>query len=204
MSIRAVFFDFGGVIGRLDREQIRTIESRYGLPENGLLKAVYGIPEWRDAEIGRGSEARWVGAVNRKLDEMVGRPGSGIHLEWRTMWRDIDRDVVRLAQRLKASYRVGVLSNSTRRLERHLLKPYGLLEVFHVVINSARVGVAKPDTRIYHAAAKSVGEPPEACVHIDDLEPNVHGAREAGFHAIHHRGDFGTLERELRALGLAW
>jgi putative hydrolase of the HAD superfamily len=73
-----------------------------------------------------------------------------------------------------------------------------------VVVNSARVGVAKPDKRIFHVAAERMGVEPAACLHIDDLWPNVQGAREAGFQAIHYDGDFPSLERELRSLGVAW
>ena len=76
--------------------------------------------------------------------------------------------------------------------------------MFDVVINSARVGVAKPNPRIYHKAAGALGVEPAACVHIDDVEDNVHGAREAGFAAIHYEGDYPALERELRALGVEW
>ncbi len=154
--IRAVFFDFGGVLGRLDHAEIASVERRYGLPDGGFLRSLYGIPEWDEVQVGRRPEAEWITAVERKLDELAGRPIAGIR------------------------------------------------DVFHVVINSARVGVAKPDARIYHAASEAVGLDPSACVHIDDLEQNVRGAREAGFHAVHYRGDFSALERDLRSLGVEW
>ena len=111
---------------------------------------------------------------------------------------------MRLVQRLRGRYRVGLLSNSTKRLEKQLLDRNGIREMFEVVVNSARVGVAKPDVRIYHHAARLFELEPSACVHIDDFEDNVRGAREAGFQAIHHGGEYAELERELRALGVEW
>jgi putative hydrolase of the HAD superfamily len=96
-----------------------------------------------------------------------------------------------------------VLSNSTPRLESELLAANGIHDMWDVVINSARVGVAKPDSRIYQIAAERIGVPPEACLHIDDLEPNVRGAEAAGFHAIHHQGDFAELASQLELLGVS-
>lgn len=202
--IEAIFFDFGGVIARLDRDAIRRLESDYTLPENGLLKALYGTPEWRKAEIGRLAEAKWIAAADRALAEMAGRPVPGAREIASQIWAGLDEDVVALAQRLRGKYRVGILSNSTKRLERELLPRNGIREMFDVVVNSARVGVAKPKARIYEHAAQIIGIDPAACVHIDDIEDNVRGAREAGFEAIHHQGHYAVLERELRTLGVEW
>jgi putative hydrolase of the HAD superfamily len=183
---------------------IADIESRYGIPEGGLLKALYGIPGWEEVQIGKCPEEDWWGAVGRELERVAGRPVPGIQEEWGAIWSSIDTDVVSLAERLRESYIVGVLSNSTLRLEKELLEGNGIYSIFHVVINSARVGIAKPDAGIYHHAAKAVGLEPSACVHIDDLPHNVEGAREAGFQAVHYAGDFPALEASLRELGVEW
>ncbi len=204
MVIEAVFFDFGGVIGKLDRDEIRRLESSYGLQENDLLRSIYGIPEWRKAETGRIPDEEWIAAANRTLDEKAGRPVPQLHEEWRQLWHGFDDDVVNLITTLGPRYRVGLISNSTKRLEGELLGPTGLGELFEIVVNSARVGIAKPDTRIYHHAADQMGVEYSACVHIDDLQPNIDGAIEAGFSAIHYEGHFPALEKSLRALGVAW
>jgi putative hydrolase of the HAD superfamily len=202
--IEAIFFDFGGVVGQLNREMVKQLECDYGLPKNGLFKALYGTPEWRAAEIGRGSEKKWLEAAARTLEEMASRPAPSLQEIASQIWGGHDANVVRLVRRLRGHYRVGLLSNSTKRLEKQLLDRDGIRTMFHVVINSARVGVAKPDARIYHRAAEMIGAEPAACIHIDDLEDNVRGARDAGFAAIHHQGDYAALERELRALGVEW
>jgi putative hydrolase of the HAD superfamily len=202
--IEAIFFDFGGVIGQLNREMVKQLESDYGLPRSGLFKALYGPPEWRAAEIGKGSQKKWLEAAARALEKMAARPTPGIQEIASQIWGGHDEDVVRLVQELRGRYRVGLLSNSTKRLEKQLLDRDGIRTMFDVVINSARVGVAKPDARIYHKAAEMIGAEPAACVHIDDLEDNVRGARDAGFAAIHHQGDYAVLEGELRALGVEW
>jgi putative hydrolase of the HAD superfamily len=72
-----------------------------------------------------------------------------------------------------------------------------------VVINSARVGLAKPDVRIFHLAAEALGVPTSACVFTDDIPRNVEGARTAGMRAFQFQGA-AHLESELRALGVEW
>ncbi|MCH8813529.1 MAG: HAD family phosphatase [Chloroflexi bacterium] len=204
MVIEAVFFDFGGVIGRLDRDEIRRLESSYGLKENDLLRSIYGIPEWRKAEIGRIPTEEWIAAANRALDEKAGKPVPQLHEDWRQMWQGLDEDVVELARALGSRYRVGMISNTTKRLEKEMLEPSGLSDLFEIVVNSARLGIAKPDTRIYHHAADQMNVGYSACVHIDDLQPNIDGAIAAGFSAIHYEGHFPALEKSLRALGVEW
>ena len=206
MVIEAVFFDFGGVIGKLDRDEIRRLESSYGLQAGDLLTSIYGISEWHEAETGRIPDQQWVDAANQTLDEKAGKPVPQLHEEWRQLWHKFDDDVVNLIKTLGSdtSYRVGLISNSTKRLEGELLEPTGLGELFEVVVNSARLGIAKPDTRIYHHAADQMGVEYSACVHIDDLPPNIDGAIEAGFSGIHYRGDFPALSASLRSLGVEW
>ncbi|GBD13893.1 Phosphatase [bacterium HR24] len=200
--IEAVFFDFGGVIARLDREHTRALEEKYGLPRGGLLDALYGIPEWVEAETGRLPEEEWLRAVLRRLEEMAGRPIDGITHEWQIVWRQLDEEMLALVRRLQGRYRVGLISNSTPRLERELLEANGIAELFEVVVNSSRVGIAKPDPQIFRLAADRLGVAPQHCVHIDDLIQNVQGARQAGFQAILHRGDVPTTIAALRGLGV--
>ena len=202
--IQAVFFDFGGVLGLWDRAYVEAFEEEHGLPEGGVLKALYGTPGWRAVEVGGLNVDAWLTGVEEAMTKAARKPVPSAHSVWSRLWNDIDRDVVALARRLRSSYRVGVLSNTTVMLEDQVLAPNGILDMWDVIINSARIGIAKPDAGIYVAAAEAVGLVPEECVHIDDLENNVLGAEAAGFKAVHHTGDFPALEASLRALGVTW
>ena len=201
--IQAVLFDYGGVIGRLDHEETGRLEQKYGLPSGGLFSALYEIPQWREISLGRGSEKEWLKAVLARLYELAGRPIPGIRQEWPKIWRGLNEDVVSLARRLRSRYKVGLLSNATKDLEEMLLEHHGIVDLFDVVINSARVGLAKPDVRIFHLAAERLGVPASACVFTDDLAHNVEGARAAGMRAFQFQ-DAAHLESELRALGVEW
>jgi putative hydrolase of the HAD superfamily len=202
--IRAIFFDFGGVVARLDRDLLAAFETRHGLSEGSFIKALYTIPEWKAAEVGEETEEAWLEAARRKLDELAGRPMPDFLEERVWMWRRLDQDVIGLIERLGVRYDVGLLSNATSRLDDELSGYHKIDGLFKVIVNSSRVGMAKPDARIYQLAAERIGAEPSACVHIDDLPHNIEGAREAGFRGIHHNGDFAALTAELRTLGVRW
>lgn len=82
--------------------------------------------------------------------------------------------------------RVGVLSNSEGGLHA-LLGEIGIASAFDVIIDSARVGVAKPDRRIFELieAAFEFAEVAELRVHVgDSWAADVQGALDAGWRAI--------------------
>jgi putative hydrolase of the HAD superfamily len=166
---------------------------------------MYETPEWQALRIGHGTEGAWVTAIRRELDLLAGRPiADDVNREWVQCWRGLDDAVISLIDRLRGRYRVGMISNATLTLEDELRDHHKIHDLFEIIVNSSRVGFAKPDARIFHHAAESLGLPPSACVHVDDLPHNVTGARDAGFHAVHYEGDGIALEGELRALGVEW
>src|SRR5262249_39893988 len=61
----------------------------------------------------------------------------------------------------------------------------GLAPFLEFVVDSAEVGLEKPDPRIFHAATGRLGLPPEACAYVGDIyEIDVLGAERAGLAAI--------------------
>jgi len=203
-KIRAIFFDFGGVVGLLDRRVLASIESRNGLGEGELMSAALALPEWKAAEVGRGTEEAFLEALTRKLDDLGVTLPFNIREAWFMALRRVDADVVRLVERIGGSYDVGLLSNATLRLDDELRDHLKIDGLFKVIVNSSRVGMAKPDVRIYQLAAERMGVEPAACVHVDDDVGNVEAARRAGFQSVHHEGDCAKLEQDLRSLGMDW
>jgi len=65
------------------------------------------------------------------------------------------------------------------------LEVIGLHHLFHARLSAAGVGVAKPDPRIFLAAAEALGLPPHEVLHVgDDPLLDVVGAREAGMRTV--------------------
>lgn len=90
---------------------------------------------------------------------------------------------------LRPGLRLGVVSNFTGALERVCLEA-GLLPLLTVVVDSARVGLAKPDPEIFLLAARGLGLPPADCAVVgDSFERDVVPAKAAGMRAVWLRGE---------------
>lgn len=89
-----------------------------------------------------------------------------------------------LAALRERGYRMGVVSNADGRV-RKLLEVAGLASFLEIILDSAHVGVEKPDPRIFLAAAEGMSLPPSACAYVGDVyEIDILGARAAGLRAI--------------------
>ncbi len=67
--------------------------------------------------------------------------------------------------------------------------------LFDVVVISGEVGLRKPEPAIYLHTAELLGLPPEQCVFVDDLAPNVRGATAVGMLGVHHTDPDATVAR---------
>jgi putative hydrolase of the HAD superfamily len=85
---------------------------------------------------------------------------------------------------VERGYRAAVVSNADGRV-RGLLEAAGLAALLEFVVDSAEVGVEKPDPRIFHAATGRLELPPAACAYVGDIyEIDVVGAARAGLSGI--------------------
>jgi len=78
-----------------------------------------------------------------------------------------------------------MLTNNVREWEPHWRAKLPIDDIFETVVDSAFVGVRKPDPAIYAIALERLELPAGECVFIDDLERNVVAARELGFATVH-------------------
>ena len=106
-----------------------------------------------------------------------------------------------LIEALHRQYRLGILSNWDDRLEDILEERLGIAHYFDVIVNSHRIGVAKPDKQAYVEALRLLDVAPQEVLFIDDLERNTKVASELGMHTHIYR-DLPTLIEELRDLSV--
>jgi putative hydrolase of the HAD superfamily len=59
-----------------------------------------------------------------------------------------------------------------------------IMKLFDVVIESAKIGIRKPDPRIYQMMCEQLAVEPATCVFLDDLGPNLKPARAMGMTTI--------------------
>lgn len=94
-----------------------------------------------------------------------------------------------------------VLTNSSSETYPRAVERFEFLADFDGAIVSGRLGVAKPDPRIYRALLDTFGLREDRVVFIDDNQTNAEAARALGIHGLHFTGA-GRLHRDLGALGI--
>jgi putative hydrolase of the HAD superfamily len=140
----------------------------------------------RDAEL-----AWWRAVVRDAFGAAAGGPEFDAcfralwdHFARPAAWR-LDEDARDTLAALRArGLRIGIVSNFDGRLG-DLLDGLGITPLVDAVAASTAHGAAKPDSRLFHAAARALAVSPAAALHVgDDPEADAAGALAAGFRAL--------------------
>jgi HAD superfamily hydrolase (TIGR01549 family) len=199
VSTRIVTFDAGQTLVELDLDFLATRVAERGLHvDPAALRAAAG-PAWRrhDALVDEGRirhGALWRDLFTTLL-EGAGASDVAEVVEWlwveqlqHNVFRAPIPDMVALARELGTEgVRVAVVSNSEGRL-RELLEEIGIADAFAAIVDSGRLGIEKPDRRIFDHVLAELGGTAEHAVHVGDSWPtDVAGALAAGWRAIWYR-----------------
>lgn len=191
MTIRAVYFDLGGVILRTDDQAPRTtLAKSLGLGYDEIDRIVFGSASSRQASTGVISEAQhW-----RNLMHDLNLPESEANRVMDAFFAGdrVDYTLINFLRSLRPAYKTGLISNAWDGL-----RPWILSEKFddafdHMTI-SAEIGVEKPDTRIYQHALEKLNVRPEEAVFVDDVPANINAAQALGLHGVLFRNTQQTL-----------
>ena len=192
MRVRAVICDFGGVLTSPLIDSIRAWTEHMGLTVEGVGQAMASVgdrigehPLFR-LEKGELTEAEFTRLLETELGmSFDGYPDRYLdHLEPNPPMIDY---VAKLRDR---GLRTALLTNNVREWEPIWRSMLPVDDLFEVVVDSAFVGMRKPDPAIYELTLERLdGElKAEECVFVDDTEPNCVAARDLGMHAVlfHH------------------
>jgi putative hydrolase of the HAD superfamily len=197
---KGIIFDLDGVIRHFGDDHLRAAEERHQLPRDLILEVMFRCTAFDDALTGRLEAEAWHAIARETLSARVGRDVGAAVDEFIAFPGWIDQPMLALVDRLRSQLRVGLLSNGTTALERHLTL-HDLVGHFDDIVNTARIGVAKPEPRSFLIAAERLGVPPAACIFVDDRRANVEGASAAGLAGLRFT-DIAALEADLRRLGI--
>ena len=91
--------------------------------------------------------------------------------------------------KLKESYPIILVSNFYGNLP-VVLEEFGLSGLFNTVVESAVVGIRKPDTRIFQLGVDALGLPPEEITVVgDSISKDIAPARRLGCQTVWIKGD---------------
>lgn len=188
-----VTFDFGQTLAELDHEFLAKRVSERGakLDPVRTRRAIPLAAKVYDALKARGHAEAWTGMVQTLLEHGgITTPAELSAWLWqeqpaKNLWRKPIAGMFELAQELSSKgVKLGILSNSEGRLA-ELVDELGKAALFPVIVDSGRVGIDKPDRRIFELAAERLGAQTSELVHVgDSWEADVLGAIRAGARAI--------------------
>ncbi|UEM12669.1 HAD-IA family hydrolase [Bradyrhizobium barranii subsp. barranii] len=190
MTIEAVIFDFGGVLTSSPFEAFARYETERGLPVDIIrrtnaanhLENAWAKFERAEVDIDTfdklfAEESRALGAEVRGRDVLPLLQG------------DLRPEMVEALKRVKAQFKTGCITNNLPAnaigsMTGRSLYIAEVMVLFDHVIESAKIGLRKPDPRIYQLMVETLKVDPKKCVYLDDLGVNLKPAREMGMTTI--------------------
>lgn len=190
----AVIFDFGGVITTSPFEAFARYEAERALPRNTIRTINAANPDsnaWARFERAEISAAQFDSLFAQEAASL-GHSINGSEI-LALLSGDIRPAMVAMLDRLKADgYRLGCITNNVPAgqgagMAGSVTKANAVAAVmarFETVIESSKIGIRKPDPRIYLMMCEQLGVAPARCVYLDDLGVNCKPAAALGMHAI--------------------
>lgn len=197
MKIKAVFFDFGGVIQRTEFQAPRQqLAQRFGMEYDDIDNIVFNSPTAKQATVGELAVEKHWDAVAKRLKVSKNEIAA---VESEFFAGDvIDHSIVEYLRSLRPRYKTGLISNAWSDMRGYLVRQK-LDEVFDTLTISAEVGVAKPEAKIYLLALEQSQVEPEAAVFVDDVPANIEACEALGMQGILFRDPLKAMN-ELKKL----
>ncbi len=186
----AVIWDFGGVLTTSPFEAFARFETERGLPAdiirrtNAANHLENAWAKFERAEVDIETFDRLFAAESLALGaEVRGRDVLPL------IAGELRPEMVEALRRIKAEFGTGCITNN---LPANAIGSAGgrtlyiaeVMALFDHVIESAKIGLRKPDPKIYRMMVEALGVDPKRCIYLDDLGVNLKPAREIGMTTI--------------------
>jgi putative hydrolase of the HAD superfamily len=186
----AVIWDFGGVLTSSPFEAFTRFEAERGLPADIIRRTntanhlENAWAKFERAEVDVETFDRLFAAESLALGaEVRGRDVLPL------LSGDLRPEMVEALRRIKSKFKTGCITNN---LPANAIGSAGgrtlyiaeVMALFDHVIESAKIGLRKPDPKIYRMMVEALGVDPKRCIYLDDLGINLKPAREMGMTTI--------------------
>jgi epoxide hydrolase-like predicted phosphatase len=193
MSIKAVFFDLGGVIVRTEFQAPRQqLADRLGMDYDDLNKVVFDSESSGRASLGEITpDEHWASVIQR-----LKRPASEVALIRDEFFAGdiVDRTLIETIRSLRGKYKTGLISNAWGDLRDFIVREK-FDDAFDGLIISAEVGAMKPDPKIFRIALEQFGVSPSEAVFVDDFLVNIEGCEKVGMKGIHFKDPESAMQQ---------
>ena len=189
MNYKAVIWDFGGVITSSPFEAFNKFELDNNLPKDIIRTINSENPDdnaWAKFERNDIDINEFDTLFSKEADKK-GFQISGKQVV-KLLSGDIRKTMVDFLLSLKESYKLGCITNNIQNSKNdkvnHLNQASQVMKIFDHIIESSKVGLRKPDPKIYYMSCDALGVRPEECIYLDDLGINLKPARKIGMTTI--------------------
>ena len=190
--IEAVIWDFGGVFTASPFEAFERYEREKGIPVGVIRKInstnhennAWAMFERSDIDFA-GFDAAYTAEALALGYQIPGRDVVAL------LAGEFRPEMIEALRRIKTRFKTGCITNNMPAdaagggtAAHRSIYAREIMEMFDVVIESSKIGIRKPDPRIYQMMCEKLGVQPDACVYLDDLGGNLKPARAMGMTTI--------------------
>jgi putative hydrolase of the HAD superfamily len=212
VKIKAVFWDFGGVLTTSPFEAFNRFEQEHHLPPN-FIRMVNAANSDANAWARLERSEMSLEEFDREFEQEAAAAGHAVRgfavLE--LLSGDLRPEMVEALRRCKEKFRTACLTNNikgshesdTNNLGRRASEIQAVMDIFDFVVESSKIGYRKPDPHFYEFACEIAEVAPEQVVFLDDLGINLKPARAMGMTTIKVTDSRQAIAELESALGLA-
>ncbi|MBR9835983.1 MAG: HAD-IA family hydrolase [Alphaproteobacteria bacterium] len=211
-DIEAVIWDFGGVLTTSPFEAFTRYEQANGLPTD-FIRSVNA----RNGDSNAWARLERSEVTKEEFDEMFRTESQALGHEvpgrdiLGLLSGDLRPAVINALKVCKSNTKVGCITNNapigkgaSMSSDSSKAEAAGaVLDLFDHVIESSKLGIRKPNPRIYELMCETLDVAPENCVYLDDLGINLKPARAMGMTTIKVLNEAQLLDDLRAATGFA-
>jgi putative hydrolase of the HAD superfamily len=190
LMIEAVIWDFGGVLTSSPFEAFARFETERGLPAD-IIRRTNANNHWENAW----AKFERAEVDTETFDQLFAMESLALGAEVRgkdvlpLLSGDFRPEMIEALKRVAAKFKTGCITNNLPAnaigsASGRSLYIAEVMALFDHIIESAKIGLRKPDPRIYRMMVDALGVDPRGCVYLDDLGVNLKPARDMGMTTI--------------------
>ena len=192
MTIKTIIFDFGGVVTNSPIEGFKKLEDTYGYAKGLITSINMNNPNnnaWAQSERGEINIDTFLSQFEKEALEIGQKINANeILMQLYGSLRPIMvNKIISLAKSKK--YKLICLTNVLKGIKKFMPKEReedvnNIMSYFDVIYESYKIGMRKPESRIYEYIIKNLGIIPHEAIFLDDLGMNLKTAKKLGINTI--------------------